>query len=203
MLVSATRLVGMPVLSVRAGGAVSRISEIIVDPFLLKIMAFRLQGGVVAKGSADYMMSSSIREYSSYGIVIDDVEELVVSSDVVHLVDILEYNFSLIGMKVESRKGSKLGKIIDFTVDSDNFEVQQLIVKRPIIKSLMDPELTIARKEIVEVTNDKIIIKDEEKKLKEKATKEDFVPNFVNPFRNPESGFAPADRKSPGDKDIE
>ena len=201
MLVSATRLVGMPVLSVRAGGAVSRISEIIVDPFLLKIMAFRLQGGVVAKGSADYMMSSSIREYSSYGIVIDDVEELVVSSDVVHLADILEYNFSLIGMKVESRKGSKLGKIIDFTVDSDNFEVQQLIVKRPIIKSLMDPELTIARKEIVEVTNDKIIIKDEEKKLKEKATKEDFVPNFVNPFRNPESGYAPADTKTPGNKD--
>ena len=31
--------------------------------------------------------------------------------------------------------------------------------------------------------------------IKKKAEKEDFVPNFVNPFREKQPGFAPADIK--------
>ena len=38
---------------------------------------------------------------------------------------------------------------------------------------------------------------------KVKAEKEDFVPNFVNPFREQQPGFAPADMKTPADKDTE
>ena len=34
------------------------------------------------------------------------------------------------------------------------------------------------------------------------AEKEDFVPNFVNPFRE-SPDFAPADTKTPADKDTE
>ena len=51
------------------------------------------------------------------------------------------------------------------------------------IKRFVDPELIISRKEIIEITDYKIIVKDEEKTLKSRAAKEDFIPNFVNPFR--------------------
>ena len=200
---AASRLVGTPVLSVRAGGIVSRVSELIVEPEQLSIMAFRLQGGVVGRSGPDFMLASSVREYSSYGIVIDDAEELVRANEIVRLAKVLELNFSLIGLKVQTRKKTRIGKVTDFTVTSEDFLMQQLIVKRPIVKSLMDPELTIPREQIVEVDDYKIIIKDEESKIKEKAEKEEFVPNFVNPFRNSESGFAPADTKNPGGKGTE
>ena len=199
MLVYDTKLIGTPVLSVRAGSAVSAVSEIIVDPNQLKVIAFRLNGGVVG-GGANLLDVSSIREYSSMGFVIDDVEELVTDDEVVRLSEVLELNFNLIGLKAESKSGSKLGKIMDYTVNPDDFLVQQLIVHRPTLKSFIDPELTIPRKEIAEVTDYKVIIKDEEKRIREKAAKEEFIPNFVNPFRNPESGFAPADTETPGDK---
>ena len=88
-----------------------------------------------------------------------------------------------------------------FSVTSEDFTVQQLVVKRPVIKSLLDPELIIPRKEIVEITDYKIIVKDEEKTIKAKAEKEEFVPNFVNPFRKSERDFAPAQTKNPADKD--
>ena len=48
---------------------------------------------------------------------------------------------------------------------------------------------------------EKVIVKDEEKTIKKKAETEDFVPNFVNPFREQQPGFAPADTKTPADKD--
>ena len=105
------------------------------------------------------------------------------------------------GLKVETKKGSKLGKVIDFTMTSEDFMTQQIIVQRPTVKRLVDPELTIPRGEVVEVTDYKIIVKDEEKVIRKKAENEDFVPNFVNPFREPD--FAPADSQNPDESNIE
>ena len=196
MLVTSSKLIGTPILSMQAGGAIGQVVDPIIDPDTLKIIAFRLAGGPIPRTGANLLDVSSVREYSSYGIVIDSIDELVDSEDVVKLSKILALNFSLIGLKVETKKKSKLGKVLDYTVDTDNFVVQQLIVKRPTLKSFIDSELTIHRKEIVEITDYKVIVKDEEKILKEKAQKEDFVPNFVIPFREKQPGFAPADIKT-------
>ena len=198
MLVYASKLIGTRVLSVQAGGAIAQISEPIVDPDTLKIIAFRLSGPLVTR-NANILDISSIREYSAYGFVIDDIDELVTSDDVIKIKNVLELNFNLIGLKVETKKGSKLGKVADCTVTSDDFTIQQIVVKRPVVKSFVDPELVISRKEIVEVNDYKIIVKDEEKVIKARAEKEDFVPNFVNPFR--EQGFAPADNQNLAEKD--
>ncbi len=201
MLVYASKLIGTPILSMQAGGAIGQIIDLIVDPDTLKIIAFRLGGGPIPRSGANLLDVSSIREYSSLGMVIDSIDELVSAEDVVKLDKVIKLNFSLIGLKVETKKGSKLGKVIDYTVTPDNFTIQQLTIKRPIVKSFVDSELTIHRKEIAEVTDYKIIVKDEEKVLKQKAEKEDFVPNFVNPFREKQPGFAPADMETPADKD--
>ena len=200
MLVMNSRLIGSPVMSVQAGGVVGRITGAVVDPNDLKTIAFYVDGPTINR-QQNILDVRSVREYSNYGFVIDSVDELVTPDDVISLSEILKLNFNLIGLKVETRKGSKLGKIMDYTVTSEDFIVQQIIVKRPTVKSFLDPELTISRKEIVEVNDYKIIVKDEEKVLKKRAENEDFVPNFVNPFRNHEPGFAPADTKSPDEQD--
>lgn len=190
MLVTSTKLINTPVLSFQAGAPIGYISNFIIDPDNLKLVAFILSG--TSNPMSNILDVSSIREYSDLGLIIDDEDELISADDVVKISKILALNFSLIDLKVETKKGSKLGKVIDYTMNPADFIVQQIIVKRPTFKALIDPELTISRKEIVEVTDYKIIVKDEEKVLKARAEKEDFIPNFVNPFRdNP--GFASAD----------
>ena len=199
MLITTSKLIGTPILSMQAGGAIGRVSECIIDPDTLKIIAFRAEGGPIPRTGANLLATSSIREYSNFGMVIDSADEFIDSEDVVKISKILALNFNLIGLKVESKKGSKLGKVMDYTVTSNDFVVQQLIVHRPTLKSFIDPELTIHRKEIVEITDYKVIVKDEEKTIKKKAETEDFVPNFVNPFREKQPGFAPADIKKSKD----
>lgn len=203
MLIYASRLLGAPILSVQAGGAIGYVSEPIVDPDNLKIIAFHVDGPLLKKSNTNILDISSVREYSNYGLVIDSIEELIEKNDVIKIKKIIDLNFNLINLKVETKKGSHLGKVSDYTITSEDFIVQQIIVKRPIMKSLIDPELTISKKEIVEITDYKIIIKDEEKILKEKSTKEEFIPNFVNPFRKSEQDFAPADNQNLADKDTE
>ena len=200
MLVYNSRLVGTTILSIQAGGPIGQVSSSIINPDNLQIIAFRLRGPYVDLRQA-ILDTRSIREYSKYGIVIDSVDELVGDNDIVKIAEVINLNFNLIGLKVETRKGSNLGKIIDYTLSPEDFIVQQLIVKRPAIKSFIDPELTIPRQEIVEVTDYKIIVKNEEKTIKKKATEEEFIPNFVNPFR--EQGFAPADSQNLDARDTE
>lgn len=198
MLVYNSRLIGTSVLSVQASGPIGRIVSSIIDPDNLQIIAFRLEGPGVDRRQ-NILDTRSIREYSKYGIVIDTADELMADDEVVRISEVLELNFNLIGLKVETKKGSNLGKVIDFTLTPDDFVTQQLIVKRPAIKSFIDPELTIPRQEIIEVTDYKIIVKNEEKVIKKLAAKEEFVPNFVNPFRSQD--FAPMDSDKSMDSD--
>lgn len=191
MLIYNSRLLGMPILSVQDSGKIATISNTIIDPDSLKIIAFRVQGAINAEGG-NVLDTNSIREQSDLGLIIDSSDELISDNDVVKIAKVIELNFSLLGLKVETKKGSKLGKVMDFTVTDDNFSVQQIIVKRPTVKSFFDSELTIPRSEIVEITDYKIIVRDEEKVIKERALKEDFIPNFVNPFRKSAAEQAPA-----------
>ena len=199
MLVRGSNLVNTPIVSLQTGGAIAWVKELIMDPDTLKVIAFV----AAIKSQANILPASSVREYSSqYGLVVDSIDELVTREDIVKIDKIMGLNFYMNGLKVESRKGSKLGRVEDYTVTDDNFMLQQIIVKRPTMKSFLDPELTIPRKEIAEVTDYKVIVKDEEKEIREKAKNEDFIPNFVNPFRKkPEPDYAPAENQSLDEQD--
>ena len=141
-----SRIIGTPILSVQAGGPIATIKSAIIDPNDLKILGFHLEGPLVNRAEARILDVRSIREYSQLGMVIDNIEELVAPDDVIKIQNVLELNFDLINLKVRTKKGTKLGHIIDYTLTSEDFIVQQIIVRRPLVKSLVDPELTISRK---------------------------------------------------------
>ena len=201
MLVNASRLLSYPVLSLHVGGPIAWVDAEVVDPEKLKIVAFYVSGPAIQNDPevGDILESRDVREFSNLGMIIDSAETFVNEGDVAKLDKILALNFSLIGLKVETKKGTKLGKIIDFVVDTETFMVHQLVVKRPLAKALIDPELIVPRKEIVEVNDYKIIVKDEEEKIRKKAVKEDFIPNFVNPFREPDFSASRAVRQKDRD----
>lgn len=201
MLAYASKLLDTPILSMQSASSVGQISAFIVDPDSLKIIAFFISGPLIK--TANILDTKSIREYSKYGCVVDSADELAEKDDIIKVSKIIDLNFNLTGLKVETKKGTKLGKVIDFTVTPDDFTVQQIIVKRPLVKSFLDPELTIPRSEIVEVTDYKIIVKSEEKTIQKKAETTEFIPNFVNPFRKTEPAHSQAATKNPADIDIE
>lgn len=188
MLIEASRLMRFPVLSLQTSAPIGNTEKEIIDPGTLKLVAFKVWGAAIANDveAGELLETRDVREFSTLGMIIDSVDVLVNPGDVVKLDKVLELNFSLIGLKVVTKKKSRLGKVIDFIIDTDSWMVKQLIVKRPIVKSLVDPELVIPRNEVVEITDYEIIVKDEEEKIKSRAMKEDFVPNFVNPFREPD-----------------
>lgn len=206
MLITGSTLKNRPILSLHIGGEIARIEDLIIDPNDLKIVAFEVFGSLVGKEMGTILETGDIREISSIGMIVDSSDVLVNREDVIRLDKVMEIGFQIIGKKVVTKKGTKLGKVEDFITTSDNFEIVQLIVQRPLVKAFIDPELTISRSEIVEVDDEKIVVKDEEKKIREKTAKEEFKPNFVNPFREQRIAetarrTVPTDSQNPGEQD--
>ncbi|MCL1839794.1 hypothetical protein FWF89_02215 [Candidatus Saccharibacteria bacterium] len=203
MLVTGSKLLGYPVLSLHVGGEIARTTEPIIDPDGLKVVGYTLSGPLVKGEAGDILDMSSVREFAPSGMIVDSADEFVNREDVVRIDKVMSLNFKLIGLKVVTNKGKALGKVADYTLDSSSFIVYQLIVKRPALKALMDPELTINRSQIVEVDDYKIVVKNEDEKVevKQEVKAKEFSPNFVNPFREPQ--FSQIHSQSPDESDIE
>lgn len=181
-----TNLTNRPVMSLHVGGEIARTSTPIIDPDDLRIVGFHLAGGRAGKDIGSILETRDIRENSDIGFIVDSDDVFVTPEDAIRLADVLKINFELVGKKVVTKKGTKIGRVTNYTVDPEDFMVRQVEVQRPIMKAFMDPELLIGRSEIVSVDDKKITVRDEESKLKESAA-QDFTPNFVNPFRKNEA----------------
>lgn len=187
MLVIGSHLINYPVLSLHVGGLVSHTVEPIIDPESLSVIAYELDTREIDDPEAgDILMIEDVREFTDDGLIINSTDNLVNREDVIKLDKVMSLGFKLIGLKVVTKDGKKLGKVINYTLDSGSFSIFQLIVQRPFLDAIVDPELTINRSQIVEIDDDKITIKHDKQKVKlPKAGSKEFVPNYVNPFRKP------------------
>lgn len=188
MLVNGSALLNCPILSLHIGGEIARVTEPIIDPNTLKIIGFKAEGKMLRDDVGEILPIDSVREFSRMGMIIDSIDEFVNAEDIINIQKVLQLNFSLVGLKVVTRKDAKIGKVADYTVNISDWNIQQLIVQRPIMKALFDPQLIIPRKQIIEVTDYQVIIKSEHDHAKTKVATPTttFVPNFVNPFREPD-----------------
>ena len=182
MLIEGSKLLNYPILSLHTASKIAEVKALIIDPNFLKVVAFEIN--VASSKQRLFLETASVREFSKIGMIVDSDEEFVEQGDVIKLKEMIELGFTLENMKVLSKKKTMLGRVEDFMVTTDDFRVMQLIIKRPIYKSLIDPELVIGRSEIYEINDTEIIVKSEESTIMKKSGALDFVPNFVNPFKD-------------------
>ncbi len=197
MLVIGSTMIGNSVLSLHIGGPIGVTKSAVIDPENLNIIAYTVDGSVIKSDPeiGNILDVKDVRELGPEGFIINSSDVLVNREDIVHLDEVMSLNFNLVGLKVVTKKGKKIGKIVDYTFDSNSFMVYQLIVQRPVgFAALNDPQLTINRSQIVEIDDYKVTIKHDTEQVKvvekkKKVEKEEFTPNFVNPFRKP--SYAP------------
>jgi sporulation protein YlmC with PRC-barrel domain len=173
------------------GGMIAVTREAVIDPEDLRVIAYTLEGPIIRNDPevGDMLDTKDVREVSGSGLIVDSADRFTTREDVIHFDEVMNLRWNLVGLKVVTQDGKKLGKIVDYTIDSETFMIYQLIIQRPFMSSLVDPELTINRSQIVEVDDYKVTIKHDKAQVKVKKTQKEaekeFVPNFTNPFRKP------------------
>ena len=180
MLLHGSQLIGTSVMSLQTGGELAQVESAIIDPATLKVVAYVVEGQTIDEHPS-LLLVDDIRELSTIGIIIDSNDEFMASDDIIKLKPLYELEFSVIDKHVIDQDGKKLGKVIDYTIDIDSFVIQQLNVRRPLLKSLNDAELLIHRSQIVEINDTQIVVRSG--KVKQKKTAVSKGHHYVNPFR--------------------
>lgn len=179
MLLSGSNLIGTPIMSLQTGKELAVTSDPIINPHNLSIIAYHIVGPHLDHNPS-YLRTADIRELGGLGMIVDSSDEFLEPDDIISDKDIYEMDFDLHGKHVVDDRRNKLGKVVDYIVDIDSFTIQQLLVKRPLLKSFNDDELLVHRGQIVEVTDDTIVVKSTNVKEKTKVT---ASRHYVNPFR--------------------
>jgi len=181
MLLPGSQLIGTDVLGLQTGARLAEISDPIIDPANLKIMAYILKGPLLSEHPS-LILTNDIRELSSIGMIVDSSDEFIGVHDVIKIEKLHELQFNLLGMNVVDEKNHKLGKVHDYNIDSNSFVIQQLNVKRGVLKAFTETGLLIHRSQIVAINDRTIVVHTAEKKIEPVMQAERRT--YVNPFRN-------------------
>lgn len=121
-----------------------------------------------------------LNEIKGFGpdfVMIKDMKSLSEPSDVVRIEKALKIDPRIIGEKVETECGQKLGKVEDATIDIKFSSLGRLYVRPKGIFSFFAKQLIIPAKKIVEIKKNLIIVSDEFAKVEaKKVTKAVLVP---------------------------
>lgn len=181
MLIFGSQLIGTPVMGLQTGTQLGQITRPLIDPANLKIVAYTVEGPLLDE-QPSFIRIADIREYGDIGMIIDSSDEFIGLHDVVKIEELYGLNFNIVGMGVVDDKKHKLGKVEDYSVETDGFVVQQFTVKQGMLKSLTESGLLIHRSQIVEINDKNIIVRSAIKKIEPVLQSERR--DFVNPFRS-------------------
>jgi uncharacterized protein YrrD len=182
MLLLGSKLIDTPIMSLQTGTKMAVTKKPLIDPSNLKIIAYEVDGPML-NDHPSFIRIVDVRELSRIGMIIDSSDEFIGVDDVINIKKIIDLNFELVGLDVIDEAKHKLGKVNDYSLDTDSFIVQQLNVKQGMLKSLSETGLIIHRSQIVEINNQSIIVKAAAKKLAP-ISKPIKKLDYVNPFRS-------------------
>ena len=181
MLLLSEKLKDVPIMSLQTGTELARTSAPIIDPRDLSIPAFYV-GGSPFDHTPSVLHTIDIREAGELGFIIDGSEKIMELDGLVRLQAILDLGFDIMKCTVHDRKGTKLGRVDDFSFDPHFFTVQQTYMPQPLRTSFSAASSIIARSQIVSISANKIIV-DIPTVTEEVTKKSEPSSSFVNPFR--------------------
>lgn len=184
MMLLGSTLTKAPVMGLQTGSEIAQTQSAIIDPATLTVIAYVVEGPLL-EDDVWMLRIADVRELSDLGFIVDSTDEFIHPEDVLKINAVYKLNFPLLDMPVVDEKRSKLGKVVDFTLETGSFSIQQLTVRRPLLKSFNDTELLIHRSQIIEINDDAIVVHSEAKAPEPEL--HEVVGSYVNPFRKSDS----------------
>ncbi|HEX8349815.1 MAG TPA: hypothetical protein VF598_07625 [Hymenobacter sp.] len=146
------------ILSLRTSTPIAEVIAPIINQDNLKIEGFYCHE--YSAKEPKILLYQDIRDILPQGIIVNDVDVLTEPSELIRLKAVLEREFVVIGMPVETVSKSKVGKVSDYAFETTTMFIQKLYVSRSIFKNLTSGSLSIDRTQIHEITARKVIIND-------------------------------------------
>lgn len=158
-----SKVIGTPVLVEEGFRPIASVQDIVMDPERGTVIAF-----VVDINKGKVIVPFDVLSWGD-AIRVNDHASVVDSEDVLRVEEVQHSGVKVSGNKVETEEGKALGKVLDFSVNSKTMDIKKLYVGRTILGLVKFETRLIPAKNIVEILEDKIVVKDDEAVVKDEA----------------------------------
>jgi uncharacterized protein YrrD len=160
MLINAKKIIGLPIIEAITMNKIAMVSNLIVSPENGQILAFLLQKSFFS-GENKIVVLNDIREMYIDGLVTNTQENIINSNEVVKVKDVLDKDIFLLGSRVMTQNGKKIGYLEDFIFDTSFSSIVTLIVK----KRFSSEKRIISAERILNILPKRIVIRDMSNKV--------------------------------------
>ncbi len=164
----ASEFIGRAVYSVHSADQIGIIKSLLVRESDLKVELIVVVTLSSTQGS--YLLPSDIRFENSKKIIINSHHDLSEAEDLLRYKQSIQKPFLLLGCKVVTQTGKKLGKVRDYSLDTQHFFINKIHVSN-LWGTLISDKLIIARSDIVDVDRAKVTVRDGVVKIKKANAK--------------------------------
>jgi len=159
MLIKGTSLINKQIRSTQDGSYIGKVADLIIDPACGKLVALKLQSKKFFKPKI--ICTIDIQGYTPLFLVAKDDSVVVDADEVVRTKTIIEQKIMIIGNKVKTESGKKLGICEDVLIDTATSMVIKFYVKSAGMLGPLSPDLIIPTSRVVSISRDAIVVKDD------------------------------------------
>jgi len=115
----------MPVGALEEAEMVGKIHRLAIDPKEQKLIGFTVKtGGYFSKTHSVSM--TDVVDVDKNGVVINSRQSLLPNDEIVRMNEILKKKFSIIGLKVITKSGEKIGRVEDAVIDTNSGDILRI-----------------------------------------------------------------------------
>lgn len=153
----ASKLSGLPLVSMQNAFKVGAADRFVIDPETGEFLGLLTKAGWLSKPFA--VTSHEIVGLTNEAIIIRNIASLNEPDEIIRIKEALKTATDIIGSGVYTEAGEYLGKAFDFSVDEESRKLTRILAKSA-LKKIIKGNLEIAQEFIVRIEPKKIIVKD-------------------------------------------
>lgn len=150
------RIKGLRVLTTKEGNEVGKVDDLVVDPDQKKVSWLRLHSGGGVFGTRYWVPVEAVHTLGEDVVTINTEAELQASANAPAAEAIVNTKRGLIGKKMVTESGERLGEIVDYEFAADTFALTELYVA--VTMNFFGEALTIAVDKVLTIGQDAVIV---------------------------------------------
>lgn len=152
-LVLASSLKGLPIASIQDNAKVGAVKSALIDTKSGNILGMVANQGLFTP--PNFIAFNDIKSISRDGLVVQSKDDIVAISDVVKAKEVYDKGFPIIGLKVKTKSGKRLGRVTDLALSLEMGCIAQFYV------SAFLSERIINRTKVINITKKGVTVEDD------------------------------------------
>jgi sporulation protein YlmC with PRC-barrel domain len=147
---------GLPVITMAEGKQIGKVDDLVVDPERKAVSWLRLHSGGMLGGERLWVSTEAVHGVGEHAVTINAEADARVPADAPEALALVKAKREIIGNKVITENGKRLGEVRDYEFNPDTFALTSLSI--PPSMGLAGDTLMIAGDKVLTIGEDVIVV---------------------------------------------